>query len=324
MNGEEKKAFCEDKADKKNAFKAGKADNRPDKSRKGGQSGKSEKNGKSRDRKALNPQKGSDVSKFLKAEAVPGNPRSMALEALIKMKMPPMWGAAEGYSNLITDAAIKKAGDALSDLDRGLFVRMVAGVTERRITLDWILSKLSSRPLQKLDEEVLNILRLGIWQLRYSDRIPEHAAVNETVNLAGKYTRGYVNGILRSYLRQKDEIVLPAGNGAADMSVRYSTDRLLVAEYIRTFGPNKTEKILEASFAAPGLTLRTNTLKITREELVSVLTEEGFECELTANSDKGIKIKSGSGIPSALKEGLCFVQDEASQLVCLARTLTWR
>jgi len=242
------------------------------------------------------------------------NPRRLALETLLKMKLQAGDGPADGYSNILVDSAIKAAGKDLSDADRGLYTKLVAGCVERRITLDYIISKLSSRPIAKLDSDVLNIIRLGIWQLRYADRIPEHAAVNETVNLCKKYTKSFVNAMLRSYLRQKDEIALADGNGAYALSVKYSVSKEICKLFLDRFGEEKTLKILESTFETPGITLRTNTLKKSRDELRNLLSEEGFDTSDTPCAPFGLKLTGGSGMPKALLDGLCFVQDEASQI----------
>ena len=252
-----------------------------------------------------------------KSAPTTANPRRMALSVLLRMQLPAMEGPADGYSNLLIDAAVKSAGPALSDADKALFCRLVAGVCERRTTLDRLIAGLSARHPAKLDADVLNILRLGLWQLRYADRIPEHAAVNETVNLAKKYSRSFVNAVLRGYLRKKDSIELPAGSGAEALSVRYSVGKELCAAYLASFGAEKTESILAASFDAPKMTLRANTLRTSREALAERLEAEGFASVPTADAPHGLKLTEGSGIPAALRDGLCYVQDEASQ-ICAA------
>ena len=106
------------------------------------------------------------------------NVRRAALDILMRMEKE----AGEGYSNRLIDSAISKLG--FEGADRALLSQIVSGVTERRITLDFIIQKFSKSPLSKLDSDALCLLRMGIYQLRYLDRIPQHAAVNETVNLA--------------------------------------------------------------------------------------------------------------------------------------------
>ena len=237
--------------------------------------------------------------------------RGIALHVL--MRCDGMTLDGDGYSNLLVSNAIGRG--SYSDSDRALMTRLVFGVIERKITLDYIISCLSSRPIEKLDGDVLNILRLGIYQLRYMDRVPEHAAVNETVELAKKSGRGFVNAILREYLRKKDTICFPsAGDDMVRyMSVRYSVSEELCREYINIYGSEKAEQIFAASMCEPDITLRVNTLRTTREELREKLAKEGFETENTPNSPYGIRLKNKHGMPD-LSDGLAFVQDEASQI----------
>lgn len=247
-----------------------------------------------------------------KSRACGANPRKAALGVL--MRCSGMTETGDGYSNLLTDAAIRRGG--LGEQDRALMTRLVFGVIERRITLDYVISKLSSRPLSKLDADVLNILRLGLYQLMYADRVPGHAAVNETVSLAKQSSRGFVNAILRNYLRQKDAIAFPdpAKAPVKYLSVTYSVSEEICAEYVRIFGREKAESILSGCSREPLMTLRTNTLKNTREELRARLEDEGFECGYTRFSPTGIRLKNKSGLPKAVLEGYAFVQDEASQI----------
>lgn len=237
------------------------------------------------------------------------NVRRAALDVLMRMEKE----AGEGYSNRLIDAAISRFG--FEGADRALLSQIVSGVTERRITLDFIIQKFSKSPLSKLDRDALCLLRMGIYQLRYLDRIPSHAAVNETVNLARSRSRGFINAILRSYLRT-DEIKFPEKPTDLRLSVTYSAPRELCAKLISLFGVKKAESILASYLDTPALTLRVNTLKTTRDELIAMLTDKGFECEPTSVSPYGVRVK-GAGLPTAIADGLCYVQDESSQISSL-------
>ena len=107
------------------------------------------------------------------------------------------------YSNIALDNALTKSD--LEAHDRALAAALFYGVIEKKITLDYYISRLSSRPLCEIDEDILMIIRLGIYQLAFLDRIPDHAAINETVSLAVSKKRGFVNAVLRSYLREKEK-----------------------------------------------------------------------------------------------------------------------
>ncbi|MGM9642777.1 MAG: 16S rRNA (cytosine(967)-C(5))-methyltransferase RsmB [Eubacteriales bacterium] len=237
------------------------------------------------------------------------NVRRAALDILQRMEK----DEGEGYSNRLLDAAISKYG--FEGADRALLSRLVSGVTERRITLDYIISKFSKVPLSRLDADALCLLRMGVYQLRYLDRVPTHAAVNETVGLARSRSRGFINAILRSYLRT-DEIRFPQEPEDERLSVTYSAPRELCLKLLSVYGTETAEKILASYLETPALTLRVNTLRITREELTERLTAEGFECRPTAHSPYGIRVL-GQGLPRAIAEGLAFVQDEASQISSL-------
>lgn len=242
------------------------------------------------------------------------------MEVLVRMNAPDdeSESASGGYSNLLLDAAIRRSGIAENPADRALLTLLVNGVTERRLTLDAILARLSDRPLDRLDPDVRALLRLGVFQLRYADRIPAHAAIHETVALAKPSARGFVNAVLRSYQRA-GEMELRAGkNLYRDMAVEYSVPRELCRKLCDVYGEEKARAICEASHAAPPLTLRVNTLRTDRDSLAAALAEEGFVCEPTRYSPFGLRLRSGSGIPSAVRTGDAFVQDESSQLCALA------
>lgn len=262
----------------------------------------------------------------------PPNPRRLALGVLLRMSEPavaspsehPGDGAGEtetedysgGYSNILVASAIRRTG--IDGADRALFTRLVNGVTERRITLDYVIGRLSSRPVRKLDPDVLNILRLGLYQLIYLDRIPDHAALNETVMLAKQSGRGFVNAILRSFTRLEGGIPLPVCDSGSltGYSIRYSLPEHLCEKLISVYGAETAERIFGSYLHVPPLTLRVNTLRTTREELTERLVSGGFRAEPTA-VDGGIRVASGSGLPGCIETGDAYVQDEASQL-CIA------
>ncbi len=221
-----------------------------------------------------------------------------------------------GYSNLALDAALKKS--ELADHDRALVTTLVYGVLERRLTLDYQISSLSTRPLEEISPETLTALRLGIYQLAFLDRIPDHAAVNETVALVNRKTAGFVNAILRGFLRQGKRLRYPdrEEDEVRYLSIRYSTGAPLCKRYLDTFGSERTESILAAFEKHPPLTLRANPLRTTREQLLQRLCEAGYDAEPTARAKSGIRILSNAPVTTlpGFSQGDFFVQDEASQL----------
>ena len=181
------------------------------------------------------------------------NPRAVALNILNKCI------AAEQYSNLALDTAIKR--NPLTPQDRGLLTALVYGVLERKLTLDYWIENLSNRSAQDMDLPTQNLLRLGLYQMAYLDRVPDHAAVHETVSLAPKRTRGFVNAVLRSFGRCEKKIPLPDVNAdaVAYLSVKYSFAPALCGVFLNAFGMVRTESLLAAFGVQPPLTLRVNT-----------------------------------------------------------------
>lgn len=236
------------------------------------------------------------------------NPRELAFDVLKKIY------SSGQYSNIAVDRALS-ASD-LGESDRGLFTAIVMGVVERRITLDFFIDRLAAEP-SKIDSDTRILLRIGLYQLMFLDRIPEYAAINETVDMAPRRTKGFVNAILRSYLRKREMIQLPDRETSTVeyLSVKYSFPTDLCKRFLSVFGFERTCNIFECYNQTPPVTLRVNTLKISREDYAKLLDGANVKYELTKNSPRGINTYGASyaGLPGA-DEGLFFVQDEASQI----------
>ena len=239
----------------------------------------------------------------------PQTPRALALSLLLRCESDKL------YSNLILDTAIRR--NKLSDADRGLLTALVYGVLEKRITLDYLIGALSDRPADKLDAEVRLCLRLGLYQLRFMDRIPAHAALNETVSLAPKRARGFVNALLRRYTRECESIALPAKetDPIRYLSVAYSFPLALCERFVAIFGLDRAERVFAAIDQTPPLTLRVNTCCTSAEELSARLTAAGADVSPALHAPHALRLCGGN--PTALPgfdTGDFFVQDEASQL----------
>ena len=232
------------------------------------------------------------------------NARCVAMSVLLKSEK------TNQYSNIAIDHALSSSG--LSAADRALVSAIVYGVTERRLTLDYYISRLSSRPFASIDAEPLCALRIGMYQLIYMDKIPPHAAVNETVALCRKSYSGFVNALLRSYMRLSSPIELPDADisPAEHLSVAYSVCAPLAEKFISVFGFDRAKSILAATFDTPKTTLRVNTLKISRENLAPHI-DGAIASEL---SPVGLKVTGSVRELYGFDEGLFFVQDEASQI----------
>ena len=237
------------------------------------------------------------------------NIRAIALKLLNRCE------SAEQYSNLALDAVLRR--EELSSADRGLLTVLVYGTIERKMTLDYQITVLATRSVEKIDPETRNLLRLGLYQLAYLGRVPDHAAVHETVELAPRRTKGFVNAILRAFLRGEKKIALPneEKEPTAYLSVKYSFLPALCELFVERFGMERAEAMLDAFNRQPPLTLRVNTLKCTREALLERLLAEGLSAKPTLESCTGLHV-SGAPVGSlpGFSDGLFFVQDEASQL----------
>ena len=214
------------------------------------------------------------------------------------------------------------AREKLSRADTSLLWELVLGVMRRRLTLDWIIKKYS-RPKGHTSPWIREILRLGIYQLLYLDRIPDFAATNESVNLArklgGKPAAGYVNAILRQAVREREE---PSWESLRSRPVKYlslkhSHPEWLVARWLKRYGERETELFCEANNREAPLCLRANSLRIGREKLKQRLKSEGREvaaCKLAPLCLR-LNYRGDVGKLNVLAEGLCQVQDEAAMLV---------
>ena len=232
------------------------------------------------------------------------NARKTAVKVLLKIEK-------EGaYSNLAVAEALKTA--ELTPQDKALATALIYGVLDRKITLDFILSKFLKTPVSKTEPFTLAVLRTALYQIKYMDKIPESAAVNEAVKIikSSKFSRnsGFVNGVLRSVLRT--DVALPEGGNAEDLSVKYSCPLWIVESFLKDYGVEDTKALLEESLKPAGTVLRINTVKTDIETVKSKLSDVPFkESENCLELVKGIDISKSE----LYKEGLVYVQDYASQ-----------
>ena len=220
------------------------------------------------------------------------------------------------FVNLELDAAIKKYG--FEDRDKAFFTRLLYGTAEKKLTLDYIVKGLSKTDFAKIKPVVLCIIETGLYQIFYMDRVPDSAACNESTELVKQLCpndyAGFVNGILRSAVRNKQKIIehIEKLKGISGLSIRYSVPEWIVSMWQNDYAC--AEQILEALCSEiPHITLRVNTLKTTAQELCS-----HFDRELHAAvlSDNSISISGSASVAElyGYREGLFFVQDTASIL----------
>ncbi len=227
----------------------------------------------------------------------------------------------EGYSNIVVSQTIQKQG--LADRDRRFYTELVYGTLRHMNYLDWIISQISSRKLAKLDPVCLAIIRLGLYQIFGMTKVPESAACNEAVKLATRFgNKGmakFVNAMLRNSIRRRQEFVIPAleENARLHLTLTYHQQEWLINRWMKTYGVEDTLALCKYFDSIPVLCLRTHTGRISRDELLQQLTDQGIQASKSQYSPEGIYISGSPNINeiSALKDGLAIIQDEPSQLV---------
>jgi 16S rRNA (cytosine967-C5)-methyltransferase len=241
------------------------------------------------------------------------SPRNAAFHTLLRIDR------ERSYADILIDRELKEGG--LTGPDRGLFTELVYGTLRRQGTLDHIVGQFSKTPPQKLEKVVLLLLRLGLYQMFFLDRVPVSAAVNETVNLAKQHApraSGFINAVLRSADRGRESVSYPDPDKApaAFLAARHSHPLWIVEKWLEQFGFDEAAEVAAAMSSPPPFTIRTNRLKTDRDALILRLQAEGVTAEPCSFAPDGVTILSPMA-PASLKsfeEGLFYVQDEASQL----------
>ena len=241
------------------------------------------------------------------------NPRAVAFRVLLKIEQD---GA---YSNLALNHAIRE--NKLSGVDSAFVSALVYGVLERKITLDYIIKQYSKIPLRKIEAKTVTILRMGLYQLLFMDKVPDSAAVNESVNLAKRQrmqqSAGFINGMLRTVTRTQPPYTLPDKKDALSyFSIRYAVPQSLVKLWLAAYGESNTEQLLESLSGRPKLYIRVNTLKTDKPALVQALAQESVVCEDVPTLKNVLSLSHTGSIErlAAYKKGWFHVQDLSSQL----------
>ena len=244
------------------------------------------------------------------------NPRRAAFDILFRIEK------EHSYADILIDREL--SAGSLQGPDRGLLTELVYGVLRRRGTLDHIINQFSKQHVEKLERAVLILLRLGLYQEFFLDRVPVSAAVNETVKLAhtlAPRAAGFINAVLRSADRERNAIRYPdrLSDPAGFIAACYSTPRWIAEEWIDQLGEEETAALAQAMLAPPPFTIRVNTLKISRDELHTRLAAEGVTAEPASYSPFAMHISGSIQLASlaSFREGLFTVQDESSQIAAI-------
>ncbi len=238
--------------------------------------------------------------------------REAAARALMRMD------GAGAYSNLVIDALIAKNG--LTPRDGAFAAALFYSTLERMLTIDHILARYSAKPLSALTPAVRASLRLGICQLLYMDGVDDYAAVSESVNLVKALgcarASGFVNGVLRAFLRDGKAVPPAEGSRAERLAVEYSCPAWLVEVWLASYGEEAALRMLAGSLGKAPVYLRANTLLTTPEALCERLASEGAQAVPAAPPDGCVAVRGRLAVETlpAFAEGLFHVQDRASQL----------
>ena len=202
------------------------------------------------------------------------------------------------------------------------FVReLVYGVLENKITLDYYIDILVKNGVSGLRANELTILRMGIYQLKYMNSVPEYAAVNESVMLAKRYCRGkdgLINGVLREYINKKIQLRLPdrSDDEIKYLSVKYSYAPWIIELWLEHYSMDFVEALLAAGNEKAPMTVRLNWLRIMKPDLIKKLKESGFEAEEGRFCQNALYVKGNRLLDTELyKMGMFTPQDESSMIV---------
>ena len=242
-------------------------------------------------------------------------PRKLALEALYKIDK------KEAYSNIVLDELLNKNRNVLSNKDINFISELVYGVTTWKLTLDTIIQKYSKIKIKKISPWVINILRMGAYQIEFLDKVPKSAAVNESVNLCKKYggkSIGFVNAILRKVEKSDYLELFEIKNDIEKISKTTSMPEWIVKELNKEFNTEKLNEICKNSNLKPKITIRVNNLKTTKNELKKSLQSKEIEVEEGILEDF-LYLKNVKNITNLdeYKKGLFTMQDESAGLTAL-------
>lgn len=244
------------------------------------------------------------------------SPRSVALRILL---------ASQRTDRPLDELIDQQATSITQSRDRSLVMELVYGVLRRQEPIDWRLDAVLSKPLHKLPVIVQMLLRLGAYQVLFLDRVPDSAAVNETVQLAkasarqlGRDWSGLVNGVLRNLIRAPaPSLPDPTAHSAEWLSLTYGVPLWLVERWLERWGMEQAESACLATSAVPEVTVRVNRCRLRREEFLKRLQEAGILARPATVSHMGVVIEKGQEVTTlpGFTSGDFYVEDEAAQLI---------
>ena len=240
------------------------------------------------------------------------NIRLLAVKALVELE-------GDDFSQNIIDEYIREY--KLNKQNSSFFTYLVYGVIEKKLLLDYVILSFTGTKFKKITKEILNILRIGIFQILFMNSVPNSAAVNESVKLAYKFkqtsAKGLVNAILRKVTLLNGDVPLPKKDDMISyLSVKCSVSTDIINVLKNSYGIEKTEKILESFNEIPPVSIRVNNTKTTRDELFAKLEEKGLNPVINEYLSNNIFINNMGDINRnfEFKRGHFHIQDTSSQI----------
>lgn len=220
------------------------------------------------------------------------------------------------YSNIVLSKELNEC--ELNDKDKALVTEIVYGVLRRKKTLDIIISNFV-KDIKLMDKDILNILRVAIYQMNFLDKVPSYAACNEAVEDAKEISEAdskLVNGILRNFTKNPDDIEV-IGNRIDEYAYKFSFEPWMIRLLIKQYGENTAKRIMSGLNQVPKVSVRVNELKADYDEVYDQLEEMGYEIEEGSICPEAILIKGGKSIETnqLFLDGKITVQDESAMLI---------
>lgn len=228
---------------------------------------------------------------------------------------------SDSYIDKLLESELKS--NDLNRKDKALLTQLVNGTVRWRAKLDWILIGFFHGEFHKSMNIVKNAMRIALYQILFMDKIPEHAAINESVELVkqiqGQKAASLVNGVLRNIVRNKQNIRFPDENDDRDfyLSIVHSHPKWMTKRWVKFWGEEFAVQLMEANNEIPYLAMRVNKLKSTAEEVEKILTESEIKFEKSVFHPDTYKVKNlGTSITMTdlFRDGMIAVQDPSASL----------
>ncbi len=246
---------------------------------------------------------------------MPQTARDAAVAALVR------WESDNTYSGIMLDHLLKEQD--LSKADAAFLTRLVYGVIERLLTIDWMLGKAMTRPLKKCHPTVRAILRVGAYQLVFMEKVPTSAAVNEAVKqtkaMRQAAASGFVNGVLHTVEREKERLLRSLSTDLKSESLRHSVPLALLQYWKKAYGEDAARALAAAANEAPPSYIRVNTLLVDVPTFCDRLVAENISFSRVEGLSAALCLADAAALrASSIDESLYYFQDLASQWACEA------